>query len=88
MNNTQEKKNVRTLVGSVASDKMDKTIVVHIEIRTRHPMYGKIIRRKLKLFVHDEQNLGKEGDVVKIQEYRPVSRHKKWTLLHVIEKAQ
>ncbi len=88
MNNTEDKKNIRTLVGSIASNKMDKTIVVHIEIRTRHSVYGKFIRRILKLSVHDEQNLGEQGDTVKIQECRPVSRHKKWVLVGVIEKAR
>lgn len=84
----QTKKNVRTLVGVVVSDKMDKTITVHIEIRVQHPVYGKFMRRIIKLFAHDENNISKIGDRVLIKEHRPLSRNKNWVLLEVVEKAQ
>lgn len=77
----------RLLVGRVVSDRMDKTIVVLIERRTRHPLYGKYIRRSTKLKAHDAENKCRVGDVVEISEGRPVSRHKAWTLNRVVEAA-
>jgi len=82
------KKNVRTLVGLVTSDKMTKTIAVSIENRVQHPVYGKFVRRSIKLFAHDEKNVSKVGDRVLIKEGRPLSRNKNWVLAEVIEKAQ
>ena len=78
---------VRTLTGKVVSDKMDKSIVVLIERRVQHPLYGKSIRRSTKLHAHDENNTAKVGDVVTIKESRPVSKTKSWTLVEVIEAA-
>jgi small subunit ribosomal protein S17 len=78
---------VRTLTGKVVSDKMDKSIVVLIERRVQHPLYGKSIRRSTKLHAHDENNTAKTGDVVTIKESRPVSKTKSWTLVEVIEAA-
>ena len=78
---------VRTLTGKVVSDKMDKSIVVLIERRVQHPLYGKSIRRSTKLHAHDENNTAKTGDVVTIKESRPISKTKSWTLVEVIEAA-
>ncbi|MDM1248124.1 30S ribosomal protein S17 [Acinetobacter sichuanensis] len=78
---------VRTLTGKVVSDKMDKSIVVLIERRVQHPLYGKLIRRSTKLHAHDENNTAKTGDVVTIKESRPISKTKSWTLVEVVEAA-
>ena len=78
---------VRTLTGKVVSDKMDKSIVVLIERRVQHPLYGKSIRRSTKLHAHDESNTAKLGDVVTIKESRPISKTKSWTLVEVVEAA-
>ncbi|WP_298147974.1 30S ribosomal protein S17 [uncultured Acinetobacter sp.] len=78
---------VRTLTGKVVSDKMEKSIVVLIERRVQHPLYGKLIRRSTKLHAHDENNTAKTGDVVTIKECRPMSKTKSWTLVEVIEAA-
>lgn len=78
---------VRTLTGRVVSDKMDKSIVVLIERRVQHPLYGKSIRRSTKLHAHDENNTAKTGDVVTIKESRPISKTKSWTLVEVVEAA-
>ena len=80
-------KTVRTLTGKVVSDKMDKSIVVLIERRVQHPLYGKSIRRSTKLHAHDENNVAKIGDVVTIKESRPISKTKAWTLVEVVEAA-
>ena len=78
---------VRTLTGKVVSDKMDKSIVVLIERRVQHPLYGKSIRRSTKLHAHEENNTAKTGDVVTIKESRPISKTKSWTLVEVVEAA-
>lgn len=78
---------VRTLTGKVVSDKMDKSIVVLIERRVQHPLYGKLIRRSTKLHAHDENNTAKLGDVVTIKESRPISKTKAWALVEVVEAA-
>jgi len=77
----------RTLTGRVVSNKMQKTIAVEIERLVRHPTYGKYIRRTTKLLAHDESGASQEGDLVTITPCRPVSRHKSWRLLTVVEKA-
>lgn len=78
----------RTLVGKVMSDKMDKTVSVLIERRVKHPLYGKIIRRSKKYLAHDETNQAKIGDTVEIQEGRPISRNKSWSVTRVVQVAQ
>jgi small subunit ribosomal protein S17 len=78
----------RTLVGKVVSDKMDKTVTVLIERRVKHPLYGKIIMRSNKYHAHDETNQAKEGDTVEIQEGRPISKTKAWTVTRVVQVAQ
>jgi small subunit ribosomal protein S17 len=77
----------RTLTGRVVSNKMDKTIAVSIERLVRHETYGKYLRRTTKLLAHDENNEAKEGDVVTITPCRPLSRHKSWRLLTIVERA-
>ena len=78
----------KTRVGMVVSDKMDKTIVVAIEDNVKHPKYGKVIKRTIKLKAHDETNECREGDTVKIMETRPLSKDKRWRLVEIIEKAK
>jgi small subunit ribosomal protein S17 len=77
----------RTLTGRVVSKKMNKTISVSIERMVRHETYGKYLRRTTKLMAHDESNEAKEGDVVTITPCRPMSRHKSWRLLTIVERA-
>ncbi|MBI2784931.1 MAG: 30S ribosomal protein S17 [Legionella longbeachae] len=76
--------NARTMVGKVVSDKMDKTIVVMIERSVKHPKYGKILKRRTKLHAHDENQICKIGNIVKIRESRPLSKTKSWVLVEVI----
>ena len=85
---TVEAKGQRTLTGKVVSTKMQKTIAVEIERLVRHGMYGKFIRRTTKLLAHDEAGVSKDGDLVTITPCRPMSRHKSWRLLEVVEKAR
>ena len=82
-----EAKGMRTLTGRVVSDKMQKTIAVEIERLIKHPTYGKYIRRTTKLLAHDENGESHVGDLVTITPCRPLSRHKSWRLLQVVEKA-
>ena len=76
----------RTLTGRVVSNKMQKTIAVEIERLVKHPTYGKFIRRTTKLLAHDDKSVAKDGDLVIITPCRPMSRHKSWRLLAVVEK--
>ena len=78
----------KTRVGIVTSDKMDKTIVVSIVDNVKHPLYGKIVKRTVKLKDHDENNECKIGDRVKVMETRPLSKDKRWRLVEIIEKAK
>jgi small subunit ribosomal protein S17 len=75
----------RTKQGVVVSDKMDKAIVVAIERKVKHPIYGKIVKRTTKLHVQDVNNQAKEGDIVEIKECRPVSKTIAWTLVRVVD---
>ena len=77
----------RTLVGRVVSDKMDKTVTVLIERRVKHPMYDKIIVRSSKYHAHNEGNEAKAGDLVEIQESRPLAKTKAWVVTKLLEKA-
>ena len=81
-----ESKLIRTLVGRVVSDKMDKTITVAIERRIKHPLYGKYVTRTSKLHAHDEENVCQEGDLVRVAESRPISKSKSWQLVEVVER--
>ena len=78
----------RVKQGRVASDKMDKTIVVVTETRVPHPVYKKVVRQSSRFKAHDEQNDAKTGDLVRIQECRPMSRDKRWRLLEILERAK
>jgi len=78
----------KTRIGMVVSDKMEKTVVVSIERRVQHPVYGKMIRRTKKLKAHDEENSAKTGDTVRIMETRPLSKDKRWRLVEIIERAR
>ena len=71
----------RVLTGTVVSDKTDKTVVVRVERRVKHPLYGKIIKRSKKYHAHDEDNEFKAGEIVRIEETRPISKLKTWTVL-------
>ena len=83
-----EERNLRkTLIGTVQSNKMDKTIVVKVETAVRHPIYKKIVKRTYKLKAHDEENVCQVGDKVKVMETRPLSKDKRWRLVEVVEKA-
>ena len=89
MSETQTtEKRQRTLIGQVVSNKMDKTVVVLVERRVKHPLYGKIIVRSNKYKAHDETNQYNEGDVVSIAECRPISRHKSWTVVRLVTAAR
>ncbi|MFA9397147.1 MAG: 30S ribosomal protein S17 [Clostridiaceae bacterium] len=83
-----ERGNRKTRVGRVTSDKMDKTIVVSVETKVRHPLYGKIINRSTKFKVHDENSEAKVNDRVLIMETRPISKDKRWRLVEIVEKAK
>ena len=78
----------KTRVGVVVSDKMDKTIVVAIKTKVRHPLYGKMVNRTRKFKAHDEKNECGIGDTVKIMETRPISKDKRWRLVEIVEKAK
>jgi small subunit ribosomal protein S17 len=78
----------KTRIGMVVSDKMQKTVVVSIERRVQHPVYGKMVRRTKKLKAHDEQNEAKTGDTVRIMETRPLSKDKRWRVVEIIERAR
>ena len=85
---TEERALRKSRVGMVVSNKMDKTIVVAIEDNVKHPVYGKIIKRTLKVHAHDENNECGVGDRVEIMETRPLSKTKRWRLVQIVEKAK
>ena len=78
----------KTRIGKVVSDKMDKTIVVAIEYNVKHKLYNKIVKRTYKLKAHDEEQIAKIGDRVKVMETRPLSKDKRWRLVEVMEKVK
>jgi small subunit ribosomal protein S17 len=84
-NEKLEKRNTRKIIGRVVSNKMDKTVSVAIERLIKHPVYGKYIRRTSKVLAHDENNSCNEGDRVAISECRPISKHKSWKVVDVVE---
>tara|TARA_B100000123_G_scaffold243711_1_gene198678 strand:+ start:940 stop:1194 length:255 start_codon:yes stop_codon:yes gene_type:complete len=75
-------------IGVVASNKMDKSIVVSIERRVKHPLYGKFVKKTSRFIAHDEKNSCNEGDTVRIMETRPLSKNKNWRLVEIIERAK
>ena len=95
-NNTQQatggaaaKRNARKVrIGLVVSDKMQKTVVVRIDRRVPHPVYGKMVTKSTRLKAHDEENQAKEGDTVRIMETRPLSKDKRWRVVEIVERAR
>ena len=87
-NDTQGRGSRKVRIGYVVSDKMDKTIVVELEDRVKHPLYDKIIRRTSRVKAHDENNTAGIGDRVRIMETRPLSATKHWRLVEILEKAK
>ncbi len=83
-----EERNLRkVMVGTVTSNKMDKTVVVSVATNVKHPKYGKIVKRTYKLKAHDEENVCQVGDKVKVMETRPLSKDKRWRVVEIMEKA-
>jgi small subunit ribosomal protein S17 len=78
----------KQIIGLVTSNKMDKTIKVIVERKLRHPIYGKFVKKSKKFTAHDEKNESNIGDLVKIQESRPLSKSKRWTLIEILERAK
>lgn len=87
MSISTETKTNRTVVGKVVSTKMDKTIVVAVVSKIKHPIYGKFMKRTSKLFAHDAANSCNAGDTVVIKQSRPLSRNKNWELVEIVERA-
>lgn len=87
-NNAPARSFRKTRVGIVVSDRMDKTIVVAVKTKVRHPLYGKMVNHTLKVKAHDEHNECGIGDTVRIMETRPLSRDKRWRLVEIVEKAK
>ena len=85
---TAKRNSRKTREGLVVSDKMDKTVVVAVEDRVKHALYGKVLRRTSKLKAHDEQNDARQGDRVLIMETRPLSATKRWRLVEILERAK
>ncbi|MBR2547019.1 MAG: 30S ribosomal protein S17 [Eubacterium sp.] len=83
-----ERNRRKVKVGTVVSDKMDKTVVVAIEDFVRHPLYGKAVKRTKKVKAHDENNECRIGDRIRIMETRPISKQKRWRLVEIVEKAK
>ena len=89
MTNIETSRGMRkTRVGRVISDKMQKTVVVAIERRVAHPVYGKMVTRTTNIKAHDEENTAKAGDLVRIAETRPLSKDKRWRLVGIVERAR
>ena len=83
-----EERNLRkVMIGTVVSNKMDKTVVVAVETSEKHKIYGKVQKRNYKLKAHDEKNECQEGDKVKVMETRPLSKDKRWRVVEIVEKA-
>ena len=85
---TEQNESSRTIVGKVVSNKMDKTIVVLVERKIKHPLYGKYIRRSSKMHAHDDKNTCKIGDIVKIGNSRPISKTKHWVLVEIVDQVE
>lgn len=83
-----ERNNRKIRQGIVVSDKMDKTVVVNVERVTRHPLYGKRMKRSKKYHAHDAENNCRQGDVVEIMETRPLSKTKRWRVVRIVKKAE
>lgn len=92
INSAMEEKNVRNLrkerIGIVVSNKMDKTIIVAVKRKVKHPIYGKFVNKTTKFYAHDEKDDSNIGDLVRIMETRPLSKNKCWRLIDIIERAK
>ncbi len=88
MQSTTGRSSRKERIGTVVSNKMDKSVLVAIKRQIKHPIYGKFIKRTTKLMVHDERNDAGEGDTVRIMETRPISKNKRWRLVEVVERAK
>ena len=88
MSNTIVRKNRKTRIGIVSSNKMTKTITVAVERKIKHPIYGKFLKKTTKFHAHDDQNTAGIGDIVRIMETRPLSKTKRWRLVEIIENAK
>ena len=86
--NTTKRGSRKEREGRVVSDKMQKTVVVALERRVAHPVYGKMVKRTVKVKAHDEENTAKTGDLVRIAETRPLSKDKRWRLVEIVERAR
>lgn len=87
-NTVEQSKSDRTITGKVISNKMNKTIVVQIERKVKHPLYGKYVRKFSKMYAHDEENVCNIGDLVIIQQTRPLSKTKRWKLVEILVKQE
>ena len=87
-NIVEQSKSDRTITGKVVSNKMNKTIVVQVERKVKHPSYGKFVRRFSKMYAHDEENTCRIGDVVTIQQTRPLSKTKRWKLVEILKREE
>lgn len=87
-NNIGQNKSQRTIIGKVISNKMNKTLVVQVERKIKHTLYGKFMRRFSKMYAHDEGNTCRIGDLVLIQQSRPLSKTKRWTLVEILKREE
>lgn len=85
---TEQTKQISHIIGQVVSNKMNKTIVVQIERKVKHPIYGKYVKRTSKMYVHDEENSSRVGDLVRIQQTRPLSKTKRWKLVEIVKRQE
>ena len=85
---TVERNTRKERIGKVVSNKMDKSIVVSVERKVKHPMYGKFVKRTTKFMAHDEKNEAQIGDTVRIMETRPLSKNKRWRLVEIVERVK
>lgn len=88
LNETEQSKSQRTVMGKVVSDRMNKTIVVQVERKVKHPLYGKYVRRFSKMYAHDEENACRIGDIVVIEQSRPLSKTKRWKLVEILKREE
>ena len=88
MSTAEKQELIRTVSGRVISNKMDKSVVVLVERKERHPLYGKFVKKSMKLHVHDQDNSCSEGDIVTVRQVRPMSKTKTWMLVEIVEKAK
>lgn len=86
VNTTESTAHKHTVMGQVVSDKMNKTIVVKVERKVKHPIYGKYVKRSSKMYAHDEENTSRIGDIVRIQQTRPISKTKRWKLVEIVKR--